>query len=180
MDALLEVLGRRGYELEEGVVSPFRIEDCAELPSCFGNNASSPYATWQFPDPAGALPGGLPSDTEGRSGAWALRQDEAVVYVGRTSPSAAYFSYAPYLFARADDMGEHQTVFASLADARNHTNLGEAPFDREIAIVLTADAALAGEVRRLLERAGLPPRISTSLRWMPRPFASHTTPARIA
>jgi hypothetical protein len=137
-EALEQRLTRAGYSVQRGAVKPFRIEDCAELPSCFGNNATSPYAMWWLPPaPGTALPAaegmGLPPDPEGRSAGWALRADEAVVYVGRTSPEAAYFSYAPYVFSRQDEQGERQPIFASITDAVNHTHFPDGAFDREIA-----------------------------------------------
>lgn len=159
-EALEQRLTRAGYSVQRGLVKPFRIEDCAELPSCFGNNATSPYAMWWLPPaPGTALPAaegmGLPPDPEGRSAGWALRADEAVVYVGRTSPEAAYFSYAPYVFSRQDEQGERQPIFASITDAVNHTHFPDGAFDREIGVIITGSPELEAELRRSLRATGL-------------------------
>lgn len=160
-EALEQRLTRAGYSVQRGLVRPFRIEDCAELPSCFGNNATSPYAMWWLPPAPGTPPPvaeemGLPPDAEGRSAGWALRADEAVVYVGRTSPEAAYFSYAPYVFSRQDEQGERQPIFASITDAVNHTHFPDGAFDREIGVIITGSPELEAELRRDLRATGLP------------------------
>lgn len=149
-----------GYTVQTGAVRPFRISDCDMLPSCFGNNASSPYGLWYLPPAPGAASSparvdDLPPDAEGRTAGWQLREDEAVVFVGRTAPAAAYFSFAPYLMARADGMGVLQTVFASLADATNQTAFDGDPFDRDIAVIVSADENLADDLYRSMRATGL-------------------------
>ncbi|MEZ4327651.1 MAG: hypothetical protein R3B40_20700 [Polyangiales bacterium] len=159
-EALTQGLRAAGYDVQSGVVRAFRIEDCALLPSCFGNNATSPYGLWWLPPAPGTQPPtteamGLPPDDEGRSPGWALAADEAVVYLGRTSPEAAYFSYAPYVFSRVDAEGRRLPVFASVSDAVNLTRFGATPFDREIAVIITGDPALDALVRETLRDSGL-------------------------
>ncbi len=149
-----------GYTVQRGVVKTFAIEDCAQLPSCYGNNATSPYAMWWLPPAPGHAspstgPMALPPDADGRSAAWELGRGEAVVYVGRTAPEAAYYSYAPYLFARTNAEGEHVPVFASLSDAVNSTHVDGDAFGREIAIVITADSQLEATLRQSLRSSGL-------------------------
>src|SRR5690606_30525328 len=81
-EALTRRLQRAGYDVQPGVVRAFRIEDCAQLPSCFGNNATSPYGLWWLPPAPGTEPPsteamGLPPDDRGRLPGWALDADEA-------------------------------------------------------------------------------------------------------
>src|SRR5688572_12276943 len=152
---LVAVLEADGFTVARGESAPFFIEDCASLPSCYGANATSPYALWNLPPAPGEtrVDGGfnVPRTPPGMAPGWRLREDEAVVYIGRTPPHAAYFSYAPYVFARTNPAsGARATVFASFADALNVANLrtaGDSRFDAETAIVLTADRALEAKLR---------------------------------
>ena len=159
-EELVKLLEDSDYEVQLGEVFPFRIADCVELPSCFGNNATSPYALWRLP-PAPGEPtlqvnaDSLQPDALGRTAQWALRQDEAVVYIGKTGPSAAYMSYAPYIFSRANSANEQITVFASLADSINQTAFDGDAFDREIAVIVSANEALQSLVRQALANGGM-------------------------
>jgi hypothetical protein len=160
-EALERRLGRAGYTVQRGRVTGFTVEDCGALSSCFGNNATTPYGMWWLPPSPGQSspqPGALslPPDDQGRTAAWTLRSDEAVVYVGRTSPEAAYYSFAPYLFSRVNSDGERVPVFASLGDAVNMTHFPDAPFGREIGVIVTANVELEAELRRDLRATGLP------------------------
>ncbi len=162
-DALIESLEADGLLVTRGQSTPFFIKDCETLPTCFGSNVTSPYAHWNLPPgpgetrtPAEFLP---PRTPDGMSPSWRLREDEAVVYLGRTPPKAAYFSYAPYVFSRVDPTtGERVVVFASFADALNLANVGTAggdPFGADIAILFTADRTMEELLRRKLIESGV-------------------------
>ena len=162
---LVSTIEQQGNEVLRGEVTPFLIEDCDALPSCFASNATSPYGLWNLPAPPGvALPADSvypPRTPDGMAPAWQLREDEAVVYIGRTPPAAAYYSYAPYLFSRLNEStGERVPVFASLADALNLVNLVTGPggpFDAETVLIVTAHAGMAASVGTWLEGAGYDP-----------------------
>lgn len=170
-EALAGSLESGGNVVQRAATAPFLLEDCGALPSCFASNATSPYGLWNLPPPpGGALPEGAllpPRTPEGTSPAWQLRDDEVIVYVGRTPPPAAYFSYAPYLYSRPDPAtGERVPIFASLSDARNLVNLRTAPggpFDRETVILLTAHAGAEAATREALVAAGYPDEIVNTI-----------------
>lgn len=164
-DALVALATDEGFHVQEGRNEPFFFpEDCEDLPSCYSGNATSPYAFFSVPPSPGAAPLptthlGAPSE-DGVSRVFNLRQDEAVVYLGRTPPRAAYFSYTPYLFSRADADGEHVDLFASLTDSFNQINLAlgdvDSPFDAPLAMIVTAHRGIAERVQSWLRTAGIP------------------------
>lgn len=158
------VLAEAGYTQQSGRAVAFRVEDCATLASCFGNNASSPYVLFTVPPaPGAALPdtsafGDLSFLPDGQTPAWLLGPGEAIIISGRTPPVARYFSFAPYLFTRAGDAGP-LTIFASLSDALNVANIrtaGDTPFASQFAMVLTADAGAEATARAALGVFGVP------------------------
>lgn len=159
----LDDMAADGWSIQAAQLRPFYIEDCAKLTSCFGNNATSPYGLWYLPPAPGetidssVIPEGaqLPPDAEGRYAAWQLREDEALVFVGKTPPPVRYFSFTPYLFTRADGSGEHVPVFASLTDALNMTTLGPDTHGTDIAVIMTASGEADARIRRSLTDGGL-------------------------
>ena len=157
-DRLRATLGADGYDVDEGSVVFFQIADCAALPTCFGNNPSSPYGLYLVPPAPGEAP--LPTDPppfskNGHVSGWRMRADEAIVFLGRTAPPARYLSFRSYLFSRAG-----KAIFASLGDSLNHLVLGtDAPpggdaFDRETIVITTADATLDAHLRARLAETG--------------------------
>jgi hypothetical protein len=169
---VLEQLRLNGLGAEPGVATPFRIEDCLELENCFGNNASSAYLLFSVP-PApeqgeleeGVVIGSLPGVTGDMSPRFLLRQDEAIVLVGRLPPEVRYFSFAPYLFDRVVG-GERVTVFASLGDALNVSTINTAGgevFGESSVVILSAHAPTESRVREGLVAQGVDPRSINSL-----------------
>jgi len=162
---LAAAIEAEGFDVAEGRNIPFAFpEDCAALPSCYSGNSTSPYAFFGVPPAPGAAPlsdvGGFETAEDGVAVAFQLRPDEVVIYTGRTSPRAAYFSYAPYLFGRHDN-GTLVDLFASLGDALNQTNIAvgdaDSPFGAEVAVIVTAHAGLAERAKGWLTDAGIDP-----------------------
>lgn len=170
-DRLKASLGDAGFEVREGRHYYFRVEDCEHLPSCYGNNPTSPYGLYLLP----ALPGEAESDAielaslpqfDGLSPVWRLRPDEALVYIGRTPPNAAYFSFRSYLFRSGDPAdGTRNDIFASLGDATNNTFIATSgtpggttgdPFLAETAVITATDRGVEQSVRDALAAAGFP------------------------
>jgi hypothetical protein len=95
---------------------------------------------------------------------WRLRQDEALVFLGQTPPSAAYFSFRSYLFSRPGWFRRRE-LFASLGDALNLQVIATAgtpdgatgnPFAQETVVISTADRRLDAVLRELLPSSGAP------------------------
>lgn len=104
-------LDQRGFTVQKGSVEfPKILDMCCkcELPSCYGNNASStfglfalppapgqkavnPYAEWFTEDKT------LPLDW---SYWWRMRADEAVVFIGPTPPKVSYYGFTAYVYDR--------------------------------------------------------------------------------
>jgi hypothetical protein len=168
---LTAALVQRGYSVQEGLVRFFRIEDCLAVDNCVGNNPSSPYGMYCLP-PA-------PGDTVTRPAAppcpldsnlrwvWRLRQDEALVFLGKTPPTARYFGFRSYLFSR-QGWFRRRPLFASLGDALNLKVIATAgtpkgvagnPFTQETAVITTANRQLDARLRDLLSSSGAPAEI---------------------
>jgi hypothetical protein len=165
---LTAVLTQRGYIVQTGQIRFFRIEDCLAVESCVGNNPSSPYGMYCFPPAPGdtvarqAEPP-CPSDSNLRW-VWRLRPDEALVFLGKTPPTARYFSFRSYLFSRQGWFWR-RPLFASLGDTLNleviataGTPFGAAgdPFTAETVVISTADRRLDATLRELLTSRGAP------------------------
>ncbi len=177
--AIQAILEAQGYTVTEGCYYVFEVQDCSTMDSCYGNNPTSPYSLYAFPNigeaPADELTlpryqtaacQGVPEDevTEDYYAAWRVREDEAFLYFGRTPPECAYFGQTAYLFDRDstvyDDTSgnERTTVFASLGDTLNHLRMstgGAGPFDEDIVLVTTADSQVFQDIRAAVLEAGV-------------------------
>jgi hypothetical protein len=132
---------------------------CTGDQSCSGNNPSSPYARVRLPPAPGQTVPNPNADPDGTATSWRLRQDEAVVIVGRTPPSARYYGFTPYLSDRYDaTIDARRPLFASLGDTWNQlvlTTAGPTPFESPFAIIFTSNATTAQLTRLSLVRSGL-------------------------
>lgn len=133
---------------------------CTGDQSCSGTNPSSPYARLRLPPGPGQTVPNPDANPDGTATAWRLRQDEAVIVVGLTPPSARYYGFTPYLADRYNPTThEREQLFASLGDSWNQLVLSTAsgrPFLSEFATVFTSNATTASLVTAALERAGTP------------------------
>lgn len=172
ISALRSALEEDGFIVQEGILSYFDIIGLYNkglIQSCFGNNPATPYVAFWLPAGPGQTgrsllktPGGLAVD-------WHLRQDEAVVYIGKTPPECSYFSYRSYVFDKFyPNEGVYKRIFGDLGDALNLRTIktegtpdgtdGD-PFDETTLIVSTADKGIDERVRNAAESAGYPPSI---------------------
>jgi len=176
LDAFRSALERDGFIVQEGKLELFdiiRMKDAGLIPSCWGNNPSTPYMVHKLPIAPGQTVPNHISDApinpinKGLWGDWRLRPDEAIVLVGRTPPAASYFSYRSYLAARYFG-NVFRRIFASLGDTQNHLTIRTGgtpngaegnPFDQETIIVTTADKGIDDRVRKAAQSAGYSPAI---------------------
>jgi len=132
---------------------------CTGNQSCSGTNPSSPYARLRLPPAPGQTAPNPNADPDGTATSWRLRQDEAVVVVGVTPPSAQYYGFTPYLSDRYDPgIDARRPLFASLGDTWNQlvlTTGGPTPFESQFAIIFTSNATTAGLTRLALARNGV-------------------------
>ena len=103
MEALRVLAEADGHHVGQGtMVFPTYEGCCDEGANCFGNNPATPYGTLALPLPPGAeppafdlfepwgpAPAGLYRDTP-------VREDEAIVFIGRAPPSVRYFGYSSH------------------------------------------------------------------------------------
>ena len=111
LEAFQRKLNQKGFTLQEGSVDfPEILGMCCrcELPSCYGNNASSTYGLFALPPAPGqtsvnpyaewfTTDENLPADW---SYWWRMRPDEAVVFIGPTPPKVSYFGFTAYVYDR--------------------------------------------------------------------------------
>jgi hypothetical protein len=120
---------------------------CTGDQSCSGTNPSSPYSRVRLPPAPGQTVPNPNADPDGTATSWRLRQDEAVVVVGNTPPSARYYGFTPYLSDRYDPtIDARRPLFASLGDTWNQLVLatgGPTPFESPFAIIFTSNATTA-------------------------------------
>ncbi len=150
-----------GYTVQEGRFDYLTLDWCCDPgASCLFNNPDSPYALYALPPAPDQVAADSEGQGDGTAWVWRLRPDEAVVLLGNTPPSSAYFSYRSYLSATWDAaLGLHDPVLGSLGPSLNHAVIAEQRASDlvhgvPLAVVTSADAAVEGEVHALLEAAG--------------------------
>jgi len=176
-DAFGVVLEQDGFVVQEGTLGVIPIIDLFNmgmLPSCYGNNPSTPYVICFAPPPPGqSAIAEDPEDVDTLDGKtliqYRLRADEAIVMIGRTPPSCSYFSYRSYMYDQfSPDAGERKRIFASLGDTLNLLTIktsgtpdGEEgnPFDQDTIIIVTADKSIDQRIRAAAQEAGFSPSI---------------------
>jgi hypothetical protein len=165
--ALENALASKGFIVQKGAFAfdTNLAASCCAAPTCFGNNPNSPYATFNLPPAPGEADAGT-----ALAPFWRLRQDEAVLLVTRTPPTAKYFGFTSYLFGRAKGTSR-ELLFADLGDTVNNLAIAAAPedggsggpFDARALILLTGNQSVAKEVESAVASAGYPTRIVNSL-----------------
>ncbi len=111
LEAFQRKMGQSGFIVQKGLVEfPDILDMCCkcELPSCYGNNASSTYGLFALPPAPGQTTVNpyaewftedktLPQDW---SYWWRMRPDEAVVFIGPTPPKVSYYGFTAYVYDR--------------------------------------------------------------------------------
>lgn len=125
---------------------------------CNGNNAGFPYIIINMP-PAQTF------DTLYNSPSlFNLRNDEAIIVIGKTPPKCKYFSYRSYLGTRFYYTPNitAKKIFASLGDTKSCYSMNEnvafeEMFERDFAIISTADSSIANTCKQMiLETTNIP------------------------
>ena len=174
-----EALEGQGYSVTEGCFYLFEVQDCGNMVSCFGNNPTSPYGLYAFPNVGDAvndsivLPHYQTADCLGIDeeevdedyyAAWHVREDEGFLFFGRTPPESVYFGQTTYLFDRPstlyseDPETERTITFASLGDTLNYLRVQTAqenPFDADIALITAADQQTYDDIAEAVLETGV-------------------------
>lgn len=173
IDAFIAALRDDGFIVQEGKFENFDVLDMYDagiIPSCYGNNPSTPYLVYKLPGYPGLARGGRVSDAPinpANTGLWIdyfMESDEAIVFVGTTPPEAKYYSYRSYVGTRwFTSLGTYQRIFASLGDTLNNYRIrtgsspgqaGSGPYQKPVMIITTADRGTNERVRSAAVRAG--------------------------
>lgn len=170
-------LGQDGFTVQEGTMGVIPIIDLYNmglLPSCYGNNPSTPYVMCFVPPPPGqSAVAENPQDADTLDGQtliqYRLRPDEAIVMIGRTPPTCSYFSYRSYMYDRFSAIkGGRERIFASLGDTLNLLTIKTSgtpdgqvgdPFGEMTIIIVTADRGIDQRVRAAAAAGGFSPSI---------------------
>lgn len=121
VNLFIEQLESEGFIVQQGTFYSFDMPDLFSnyiTPSCYGNNADTPYCVYYMP-PA-------PSQTAKNTFPFTfrLREDEAVVFLGWTPPEVKYFSYETLLMFRYLPYVEGPVrIFGGVGDTVNITNV---------------------------------------------------------
>lgn len=147
----------QGFSVQNGSFGFLDLSNCCAS-NCAGNNPSSPYGAFYVPKAPGQTASNGKEGPDGLSGTFHLREDEAIVFVGKTPPPAKYFGFTPYLMDR-QDQASRRVVFASLSETLNVLSIGvdgATPFDARTAIIAAGDQATVDRARTALVASGVP------------------------
>jgi hypothetical protein len=157
--SLADALEGAGFDLAPASFEAIDLAGCCDPDrSCSGNNPTSPYLAVYAPRGPGQTDANTAERSDGTSGSYRLRADEAIVIVGTTPPPAAYFGLTPYMMTRADATGARSSVFASLSETLNDaviTTSGATAFSAPFAVIATGDATTDASVRAALIASGV-------------------------
>ncbi len=173
IDAFIVALQEQGFTVQQGKFEAFDVlamYDAGVIPSCYGNNPSTPYLVYKLPGYPGLAQGGRVSDAPIRpdnKGLWLdyfMEPNEAIVFVGSTPPEVKYFSYRSYVGTRwFTELDDFQRIFASLGDTINNyrINVGTipgqftpGPYEKPVMIITTGDVGTNELVRKAALKAG--------------------------
>jgi len=148
LTSALRTSGIPGATVEEGGFLYRTLDDCAdlvrELGTCYGLHPASPYLMVDFhepDDPVELLP------------TYQLAQDEALLYVGHTPPSARYFSFNHYQYLKHLPGEAPALTFGSMAPSLSMLDFsvdGTSPYDRYAVVITTANATTAARLDQSL------------------------------
>jgi len=174
--AFRSALERDGFVVGQGAVAMFPLIEAYEaglIKACWGNDPTKPYLICLVPPAPGEQ---VPSykfkvgeflGLKGVTMLFRMRPDEALVFVGRTTPECKYFGYTGYLMERSYG-NERRVIWANLTDALNNLTINTEgtpngsegnPFDKNTIIASTADRGIDKRVRAAAISAGYSPAI---------------------
>jgi hypothetical protein len=146
----------REFTITQGMYKNFNTSRCEIMNNCFFQNVHAPYSYVILPPSPDEKNHNINPDenneayeTSGDMKAyWRIAADEAVVAIGKTPPTMKYFGvngYIGYKYVKGRFSNSWRSTFGSLGDAINHIRigeqLGEEPFDQEIAIIMNKSLA---------------------------------------
>jgi len=125
--------------------------------TAFGNNAAAPYQVISEPYEGVRV---------GRE--MQLEPYDAVIFIGKTPPPVAYFSYTGFVYSRYNGEGkDRKQIFSSIGDTINHSRINTVdkkhPFDKDVIIVMTADQGTNESVLNAAKQAGFPQSIMNTM-----------------
>ena len=157
-------LAAAGFDTLDGAFRFLDLSMCCAT-SCLGNNPTSPYGAFFVPDGPGQSAPNPNKGSDGLSANFRLREDEAILFIGKTPPKAKYFGFTPYLSTRNDGT-KTITPFASLSETLNLDVIGVeggSPFEAETVVIASLDQGVDARVRMALQAAGHPAESINSL-----------------
>lgn len=168
------ILEKDGFNVQEGkfgYLDILGLYEAGYLPTCFGNNPSTPYMVYFLPPPPGekAISPNSKDDTLDNETLveYRLRPDEALLFIGRTPSKCKYFSFVPYVYDRYfPNEGDRRRVFASLGDPLNLMTIntsGNSTFNASTLIITAADKGINDRIKAAGIAAGYPESIINSL-----------------
>lgn len=116
----------QGYEVAQGDVHLFTIEDCKyaiqSIGNCLGNNPTAPYIIPTVPlwsdEYADDHMMDILGPVDGKRVGWSYRLDEkeALVVLALLPPTGRYFGIQPYIFSREAEINTSDQLYQSVTD----------------------------------------------------------------
>lgn len=167
---LLQVLDSGGFETLQGrfrILDPVSMACIGVIPTTYHNNVQ-PYMSIIL---KGAMGDSVPWEKTKRAIPvnYLLRQDEAILLIGRTPPPMAYYSFQTFLFARynpatlgydpatAGFFRPYEAPVAYLGDSVNSLTIrttGSTPYNRPMVLISTGNRKTQERLREALRAAG--------------------------
>jgi hypothetical protein len=178
LNAFRAALEKDGFIVQEGklgYVNFIELYNAGMVSSCNGNNADLPYLAYMLPARPEQELNHMITDAPvnpDHDGLWftnRFREDEALIYIGKTPPECEYFSYCSYLFHRYyPESGDYKKLFASTGDAANLRTIKTAggeynPFNQNTLIITAADKGINQRIRAAAESSGYSPGIMNTI-----------------
>ena len=163
LDTLKAVLQSDGFQITPGEMfqlDVLKLACAGILASCNGNNNTNPYLVASVPSAGSQY---NPADPALN---FIIRQDEAIVLIGRTPPPVNYFSFRSFIFDRyIERESVRRKLFGSLGDPNNMltiNTIGTAkgnPYDKPFVLMVVSDKGTESRIRNALATAGYPNKI---------------------
>jgi hypothetical protein len=163
-DRFMADLKKRGFEVAEGGLQLWSIEDCPQsfqvMGTCYFNNPAAPYVMavvpyWrdEYIDPS--TQGAFGATESGYGTTFRFDPNEAIVIFGVLPPKAAYLGIQSYLFTRKGDYQKDNDAYGDTYGLINNVVIERqsgGSFNQFRYFIITPDRYMDKQVRKVLHK----------------------------
>jgi len=152
--AVARVLADSGYTLRQGEITkedPIAFCLAGYTPDANGNNAGYPYFGIQLPPAPGV------DSLYNVPSMYNFKEDEAMIFIGKTPPQCMYYSFRSYLYSRLYNFPSttRTKINASMGDTKSLYRMREdlpvdSMFNRNIALIMVSDSLMAADMKNII------------------------------